>query len=113
MEGGALEGLVAQHLRAWSAYQGNRNKLYYWRTYHKVEVDFIVYDTDGFWAIEVKNTKKVRPQDLHSLTTFQKDYPECQTILLYRGKERFIRNKIVCLPCDEFLQDLHPRRLIA
>ena len=48
--------------------------------YHHVEVDFILYGEDGFWAIEVKNTNKVRPADLRSLKTFQQDYPECQTI---------------------------------
>jgi hypothetical protein len=30
--GPALEGLVAQHLRAWTAYTRNRHELYYWRT---------------------------------------------------------------------------------
>ena len=40
---------------------------YYWRTYEGVEVDFVIYGEDSFWAVEYKNTIRVRPQDLRSL----------------------------------------------
>ena len=40
--GATIEGLVAQHLRAWIAYSGSKAKLYYWRTRAGSEVDFIV-----------------------------------------------------------------------
>jgi predicted AAA+ superfamily ATPase len=107
-EGAALEGLVAQHLRAWIAY-GNRDaKIYYWRTRAGVEVDFIVYGDAGFWAVEVKNTTRVRPEDLGGLKSFAADYPECEPLLLYRGRERLKIERIHCLPVDEFLQDLTP-----
>ena len=107
-EGPALEGLVAQHLRAWIAY-GNRDaKLYYWRTRSGVEVDFIVYGDAGFWAVEVKNTTRVRPEDLGGLKSFAADYPECEPLLLYRGRERLKIERIQCLPVDEFLRDLNP-----
>ncbi|MEX1184770.1 MAG: DUF4143 domain-containing protein, partial [Gemmatimonadota bacterium] len=70
IDGAALEGLVAQHLRAWCAYTRGSNELSYWRTRSWVEVDFIVYGEAGFWAIEVKNAAKVRPQDLRPLRSF-------------------------------------------
>jgi len=41
--GAALEGLVAEHLRAWNAYSGDRSTLYFWRTKSGNEVDFILY----------------------------------------------------------------------
>jgi predicted AAA+ superfamily ATPase len=107
-EGPALEGLVAQHLRAWIAY-GNRDaKIYYWRTRSGVEVDFIVYGDAGFWAVEVKNTTRVRPEDLGGVRSFAADYPECEPLLLYRGRERLKIERIQCLPVDEFLRDLNP-----
>jgi predicted AAA+ superfamily ATPase len=107
-EGPALEGLVAQHLRAWIAY-GNRDaKIFYWRTRSGVEVDFIVYGDAGFWAVEVKNTTRVRPEDLGGLKSFAADYPECEPLLLYRGRERLKIERIHCLPVDEFLRDLTP-----
>ena len=67
IEGAALEGLVAQHLTAWSSYRGEKNKVYFWRTAAGSEVDFVVYGEEVFWAIEVKNTSRVRPEDLRSL----------------------------------------------
>ncbi len=104
----ALEGLVAQHLRAWIAYSAHQAGLFYWRTRSGVEVDFIVYGEAGFWAIEVKNTARVRPQDLRPLKAFVSDYPECCPCLLYRGDERLKIGGIWCLPVGEFLHRLHP-----
>lgn len=49
IDGAAVEGLVAQHLRAWMAYRGTDAGLFYWRTRSGVEVDFIVYGAAGFW----------------------------------------------------------------
>jgi len=107
-EGAALEGLVAQHLRAWIAYGNRGAKIYYWRTRSGVEVDFVVYGEAGFWAIEVKNTRRVRPEDLVGLKSFAADYPECEPLLLYRGQERLKIDRFRCLPVEEFLRDLKP-----
>jgi len=110
IEGCALEGLVAQHLRSWNAYGTGQNDIYFWRTRSGVEVDFIVYGESEFWAIEVKNTSKVRDEDLGSLRTFLKDFPECRALFLYRGKDRLSKHGILCLPCEEFLLQLRPGR---
>ena len=62
----------------------------------------------GFWALEVKNTARVRSQDLHALKSFISDYPECEPMLLYRGTEHLRLNGIWCIPGEEFLRSLHP-----
>jgi predicted AAA+ superfamily ATPase len=111
IEGRALEGLVAQHLRAWIAYRGGSNRLYFWRTRTGSEIDFVIYGIDGLWAVEVKNTSKIRPEDLRSLRNFQEDYPESKTFFLYRGNQRLLRQKILCLPCEDFLLNLPPENL--
>ena len=54
IDGQALEGLVAQHLRAWAAYSRHDVSLFYWRTRAGAEVDFVVYGESGLQAIEVK-----------------------------------------------------------
>ncbi|RPI74947.1 MAG: ATP-binding protein [Desulfobacteraceae bacterium] len=108
IEGQALEGLVAQHLKAWAAYAGIKREFYFWRTRAGVEVDFIVYGPDGIWAIEVKNNNNIRPADLRGLRSFQDEYPESKAFLLYRGKDRLKKGDILCLPCEEFLKKLHP-----
>lgn len=108
IDGAALEGLVAQHLRAWLAYRATDAELFFWRTRSGVEVDFVVYGPAGFWAIEVKNTTRVRPEDLRGLAAFAEDYPQAQLILLYRGARRERHDKIWILPVDRFLEGLRP-----
>jgi len=113
IDGAALEGLVAQHLRAWCDYSHGDHHLHYWQTRAGVEVDFVVYGVSGLRAIEVKNSARVRPEDLRGLKRFGEDYPECRRILLYRGTERFLQDGILCLPCETFLRDLMPNRFPA
>jgi predicted AAA+ superfamily ATPase len=111
--GVALEGLVAQHLRAWLAYSREAGTLHYWRTRGGAEVDFVVYGEHGFWAIEVKNAASVQRSDLRSLASFRDDYPEAQPLLLYRGTESLRIDGIPCLPCDGFLRHLIPGKPIS
>jgi predicted AAA+ superfamily ATPase len=112
IEGQALEGLVAQHLRAWMAYSKLKRELFFWRTRSGVEVDFVVYGPEGLWAIEVKNTRKIRPDDLRGLRSFREEYPRGKTFLLYRGKDRFVTDGILCAPCKDFLMGLRPDRTL-
>jgi len=108
IDGTALEGLVAQHLVAWRDYTSTKHEISFWRTRSGVEVDFVVYGPLGFWAIEVKNTKTIRPNDLLGLKSFCQDYPDAKAIFLYRGKDRLIKNDILCLPVEEFLKTILP-----
>lgn len=108
IEGAALEGLIAQHLRAWIAYRQKDEQLFFWQTRGGVEVDFVLYGENLFQAIEVKNTARVRPQDLRGLRSFGEDYPEAGLTLLYRGKDRVLRDGVLCLPVQDFLKQLKP-----
>jgi len=108
IDGAAIEGLVYQHLEAWNSFSGGENRLHYWRTKAGFEVDFVVYGAKVFAAIEVKNSGRVRQEDLKSLKAFKEDYPEADLYLLYRGKERLKINGVLCLPCSEFLMNLIP-----
>lgn len=108
IDGAALEGLVFQHLRAWNDYSGQHSSLYFWRTRAGLEVDFVVYGEKELVAIEVKNAAKVSSHDLQSLKAFIKDYPESRAVLLYRGQEQFLRDGVLCVPCERFLKALLP-----
>jgi predicted AAA+ superfamily ATPase len=107
--GAALEGLVAQHLRAWNAYKGNPCEIYFWRSRGGVEVDFVLYGKDGIHAIEVKNTRRIRPEDLRGLAEFRKDYPGSRSVFLYRGDEKRLIDQVLCMPCEMFLNQLSPQ----
>lgn len=110
IEGPALEGLVAQHLKAWVDAQTQKYYLNFWQTTSKVEVDFILSGPDCFFAIEVKNGSTVHPADLKGLKLFIEDYPETKPILLYRGKHRYLEHNILCCPIEEFLLQIGPDR---
>ncbi|MEX2530530.1 MAG: AAA family ATPase [Gemmatimonadota bacterium] len=108
IDGAAVEGLVAQHLRAWIAYSDRDVDLRTWRTRSGVEVDFVLYGPDVFWAVEVKNSREVRPADLRGLKAFREDYPECEAVLVYRGERRMRKGAVLCMPVEEFLVSLDP-----
>lgn len=109
IEGAALEGLVAQHLRAWIAYRQDDHQLCFWRTRSGLEVDFVIYGEGGLWALEVIHSGRIRPEDTRGLEAFSTDYPQTRCLLLYRGRERLKRGRILCLPVDEFLAELDPK----
>jgi predicted AAA+ superfamily ATPase len=106
--GAALEGFVIQHFRAWIAYRNSESKLYYWRSRGGVEVDIVIYGPDEFYGIEIKNSVRIRPQDLRGLKEFKIDYPESRCILLYRGEDKHERDGIRMIPVESFLRNLKP-----
>ena len=112
IDGMALEGLVHQHLRAWCDYSGERNALYFWRTRSGREVDFIVYTPTDFVAIEVKNSARIRPEDLSGLKAFRQDYPECRTLLLYRGRQQTTVDGVLAVPAERFLKGIVPGKAL-
>jgi predicted AAA+ superfamily ATPase len=106
--GAALEGLVAQHLRAWIAYGDAECDLFFWRTKAGAEVDFVIYGPETMLAIEVKASSTLHNSDVRSLRTFLEDYPQARGCLLYGGRERIRVSGILCVPVDEFLRNLVP-----
>jgi len=112
IEGAALEGLVYQHLKAWIAYRKSDLKIYYWRTRRGLEVDFILYGSEGLYAIEVKRAENFRDNDLKALRAFKEDYPPTKQIFLSCSNEKYLINGVNCLPCEYFLKNLHPDKTI-
>lgn len=108
IHGAALEGLVAQHLKAWIDDQQADYELTFWRTRGGSEVDFVLYGKNCFIAVEVKNGDMVSRSDLSGLKAFKEDYPEAKPFLLYRGHRRLIQDEISCVPVEEFLLNILP-----
>ena len=113
LAGAALEGLVAQHLRAWIAYANRDDTLSFWRTSAGNEVDFVLYGESGLFALEVKSSATLHPRDFNGLRAFTQDYPVTTPVLLYRGPRRIRERGVLCLPCEPFLRALTPERSFA
>lgn len=108
IEGIALEGLVAQHLRAWVTMQKETHSLSFWRTQTGLEVDFVIYGPRGFWAIEVKRSENLSPKDINGFKAFQDEYPEAKCFFVTMGKDREIYREFSVIPVEEFLSNLTP-----
>ena len=108
IDGAAYETLLVQSIRAWNDYRLQENDLYFWKTTSDTEVDLVVYGEDGITALEFKGTDKLRSKDFTGLKLFHEDYPTAHLALVYTGAERIIKNGILCIPCREFLFNLHP-----
>ena len=108
IEGLALEGLVAQHLRALCQLRREGGTLSFWRTRSGLEVDFIAYGPDLFLAVEVKRASRVSRSDLKGLKAFQADYPEAECLLLSFCPEQLLIDGIRCEPLAGWLRALRP-----
>lgn len=100
----AFEGLVGQHLRAYSDFAIPDAKIYYWRSLAGNEVDFILYGEETFAAIEVKRARVPGPVDYNGLKSFGDDYPEASLNLLYRGNVLMKHKNILVVPVETFLK---------
>jgi predicted AAA+ superfamily ATPase len=105
-DGVALETLVMQELRSQNDYLGAAYELYYWRTKHGLEVDFVLYGEGGLIAIEVKRSRTYSSKDLRGLKEFRRDYEPAQCYLFYGGSTTEYVDGVTVLPVEKALQKL-------
>ena len=106
IDGMALEGLVAQHLRALCQLRADGTSLSFWRTRAGLEVDFVLYGPDVFMAVEVKRSARVHRRDLSALRAFREDYPEATCCLVSFAPEALVIDGIRCEPLEPWLRAL-------
>jgi predicted AAA+ superfamily ATPase len=112
IEGLALETLVAQHLRAFCQLRRQGGSLSFWRTRSGLEVDFVVYGPELFWAIEVKRSARIDRRDLAGLKAFGTDYPQAERLLLSLAPEPMLIDGIRCEPLEPWLRRLSPSNAV-
>lgn len=112
IEGSAIEGLVAQHLRGWVQLQKEKHSLSFWRTSTGLEVDFVIYGPKGFWAIEVKRNAHLSPSDINGIKAFSEEYPEAQCFFVTMAKRRENYRGFSVIPLEEFLLGIDPEKII-
>lgn len=106
IDGPALETLVLQELRAVNDNAEHGYDLYFWRTKHGLEVDFVLYGAKGLLAIEVKRSARLHPQDVRALQEFKQDYPPARCLVFYGGTTRQYFDEILAIPISDALQNL-------
>lgn len=80
--------------------------LYYWRTQHQAEVDFIAYGKKGLFAFEIKRKAHLSSKDFNGLKIFANDYPMAKLYLIYGGAHREYYGNIQAIPFVDALRNL-------
>lgn len=105
-EGVALESLFLQELLAINSYYTLNYHIYYWRTTHQQEIDFVLYGEKGLIAFEIKRSNRFDKKDLHALKIFIQDYPQAKCYLLYGGSEKIYLDAVTVLPYTEAIKNV-------
>lgn len=105
-EGAALETLFLQSLLAINDYYNLGYEIYFWRTNHGTEVDFIAYGPKGLHAFEIKRNQVLHGKNFTGLKAFKKDYDMAKLYLVYTGKQSQYYGDIQVLPIVTILQQL-------
>jgi len=113
IDGLALEGLVAQHLYTWVLSQKESHSFSFWRTQTKLEVDFVIYGPRGFWAIEVKRSANLGPNDIRGLKAFKEEYPEAECFVVAPVKQKEEYRGFPLVPVEEFLLSIVPQKSLT
>jgi len=105
-------GILLEHLVAYELYRrlGSslpRAALYYYRTRHGVEVDFILEVDRELWAIEIKASRRIDRRDLKGLASFAERTPRVKRkVVVFLGPRRQRKDEVEILPLDQFLEEL-------
>lgn len=102
--GSSFEHFIIQELIAYLGYTQSSEKLTYWRTSSRYEVDAII--GEGRIAIEIKSTEEVKSRHLKGLKAFLDDFPEAKAIVVSLDKYPRILNGVEILPAMHFLKAL-------
>lgn len=106
LEGAGLETLILQDILALNEYHSLGYDIYYWRTIHGLEVDFVLLNKNKLIAIEVKHSGKIHNSDLKGLRSFKEDYPEAQLLAIYLGTSKQTIGEVEVIPATDFLKNL-------
>lgn len=106
----ACEQYVFQEISAFINQRKPTVSLFYWRSYDKSEVDFVIeLDNRHVILIEAKSANKIQAKHLSGLKAFseEKDISAVRKIIVcFESTKRVIQEDIVIYPMAEFLKDL-------
>ncbi len=102
--GRSMEHQVFLELRAWLDYRRKSERLSFWRSQSRMEVDFVVGDS---LAIEVKARERLAEGDLRGLRALAEEFPEMRKMVASGERwRRTTADGIEIIPINEFLEGL-------
>lgn len=106
--GALLEGLVHMHLMMARDYNHTFDEFYYWApSAGRAEVDFVLLRGKEVIAIEVKATRRLRPEHFTGLRAIATLRGLRRRVLVYLGDEKLrTEERIEVLPLEVFLDEL-------
>ena len=114
--GTACEQYVYQELSSYVNQSNRTISLYYWRSYDKREVDFVVEKESGSVVlIEVKSAKKVIPKHLSGINAFCEEKSievDKKIVLCFESTKRIMGKNVIVYPFNNFLIDLWENKVV-
>jgi predicted AAA+ superfamily ATPase len=107
--GRAFEHWIFMELSAYLSYTRSLEKLRYWRSVNKHEVDFLIGDSI---AIEVKSTRKIHKSDLKNLRTLNEEGVFKKFYLVTHDPVEALRDGVFCLHWKTFMARLWGNQLM-
>lgn len=106
--GPLIETFIIAELRAFMEYSKLYFPLYFWRTPDDVEVDILYETNQGFVAIEIKATKKWKPQFNKGLVRMSNELKKSNVKCLgvFLGERQMTFDNITVYPVLDFLKRL-------
>jgi predicted AAA+ superfamily ATPase len=102
--GSALEHYICNELCAYRDYQKRDLEVTYWRTYSKIEVDFVLNQKIG---IEVKNSSRISKKDTKALLVLDQEIDLKRKIVVCQESARRINDDgVEIMPVEVFLEEL-------
>ena len=105
-------GFLLEHLVAFELYRRldsalPRSALFFYRTRHGAEIDFILEVDGELWAIEVKSGRRVHRSDIRALKSFHGGGKTVKRrIVVFLGPRRQLIDEMEIIPLEEFLAQL-------
>ena len=103
--GQALEHYVLMEILAFRSYRERDVPVRYWRTKSGLEVDFVL-GREGDAAIEVKGTRRVRPDDLKGIRAFCEEHRPRRAVVVSNDPAPRRAGGVDVLPWRTFLERL-------
>ena len=81
----------------------------FFRTFDGAEIDLILEKHGEIIPVEIKSSDN--PSSLKGLNSFLKDHKAKKTLCVCQTPQKFIRNKILFLPWQDYIQLLNNKEL--